>query len=313
MRSEPKPVEIASINALLEAFRKEGHNAERIPRDVEDKPDGLLQFQNCRIACECIQIPPEYIFKYMHTRIPLQDFQGINLVSRTWPFEPHEWVARAILKKAQFVDEYIKRTDAQHAWLIVHAPIEHNQNFIDSKRDWIRQAVVHGTLMHKHPFEQVFLWTPQDGILSIYVRRHGENRISDFALGFSNGYPTITTHRLSFGYVTPPLGAKLPLQFRHAAKVIKHTYVDPLDATYLKYKPAYRPIEAVVTGEIWPTRCRFKVDIHYPLENKTEEGLMTGADNLVPDSQNYMHYLYESTAPRRLETLHVTNKPDASS
>ena len=54
------------------------------------------------------------------------------------------------------------------------------------------------------------------------------------------------------------------------------------------------------------------MDIIFTEDGNIDKKELKSFLGLTPDTQYYGHFLYEVFSPRRLETLHVTNKPDAS-
>ncbi|MBV6641326.1 MAG: hypothetical protein KI791_11430 [Cyclobacteriaceae bacterium] len=165
MRKEPTKAEKLSAEALSRAFIQDGHDVKFPQRTTQDKPDILIEIDNILIACECTQIPPSYIYQFHQKKHKKTDWNDKEILSITRPNEPHYWLADAINKKSEKVPGYLSRTNAKFAWLLVHSPVEKNQFFIKN-RSWIIEALKHGAHINKHLFEQIYLWTPQSGIIN---------------------------------------------------------------------------------------------------------------------------------------------------
>jgi hypothetical protein len=144
MRPLPTEVEQKATEALADAFRREGHTVSFPPRPTEDKPDKLIQLGSSLVACECTQIPPSYVYKHHNQKTRESDWNGLDLKCTIWPNEPHVWLADAISKKSPLVPDYLSRTSAKEAWLLVHSPTESNQSFIQHDEEWVLRALRHG-------------------------------------------------------------------------------------------------------------------------------------------------------------------------
>ena len=203
MRDRPTKVEELCAEALSEAFKKEGHSVSFPDREKKDKPDILIEIAGVRVACECTQIPPSYIYQFQHKHYTKEEWPDGELLSTTWPNEPHEWVADAISKKTPLVAGYLTRTGAKEAWLLLHSPPESNQFFIEYEKTWIPWALRHGAKMvDDHPFTQIYLWTPQSGIQLISVLKNEIDSHSELGIDFSKGYPTLCVNRTTLKIVT---------------------------------------------------------------------------------------------------------------
>lgn len=90
---------------LLNHLKIEDPDTKFVERELADKPDLLFQFKNDTIGCECTQIPPGRIYKYVHTKFKeLSKSKEAIAIRVVWPQEPHEWVKEAILKKVSKIE-----------------------------------------------------------------------------------------------------------------------------------------------------------------------------------------------------------------
>lgn len=305
MRHEPKPAEDASITALVNAFRRDGHTALRIPRRIEDKPDALLEIGGVRIACECIQVPPEYIYKHHHIRHQPSAWGGKEILSFLWPNEPHQWVAEAVTRKARLWPSYQALTDARAAWLLIHSPIEPNQFFLDGAEKWIQWALRHGAKMNEHPFDQVFLWTPGTGIHTISVARNETGTHSELGISFSEGYPTLCVNRFTIPFVTQPTGSKAPLRTRYMAQTIREIVVQPRDIEYARHQPARRLFYYTCDVLAWEKRADIQTTVSFADEADPITLDCHHIENLSPNTSYFEHNIHEFRAPKSLKTWHV--------
>lgn len=305
MRIEPTEAEKTCVEALLQAFRNQGHAAERIPRPVEDRPDALLRVGGVLVACECVQIPPEYIFKQLHKKHPPSAWKGRSVLSSLWPNEPHQWVADAVKKKSVLHQSYLESTGANESWLLVHTPVQPNQAFLDGSKEWIQWAVRHGAKMVNHPFHQIFLWTPQHEIYPVWNKERDESTHSELGIGLSEGYPTICTNRFFLKFKTLCAEEAGPKEKRFLFDDSHLTKVRPMDAEYRRHKPATRRVIYEINARIWADRAEFsRVVVFVDTGERIDMGSVS-EERLTPDKTHWHHVFHEFHAPKTLQTHHV--------
>jgi hypothetical protein len=305
MRKNPTPAEDASIAALVKAFQNDGHAANRVPRPLEDKPDALLEVGGVRIACECIQIPPEYIYKSNHTLYQPSAWEGKEILSFMWPNEPHQWVVEAVSKKARLWPSYHASTGAQLPWLLLHSPFEPKQFFLDGSKEWILWALRHGAKMVEHPFEQIFLWTPQSGIQTVFVASRDKETHSELGIAFSEGYPTLCVNRFTVPFSTLGNESSIPDRRSIFARTSKQVIVRPRDKEYSRHAPAMRNVVYACEVSAWATRAEVLTTVHFEDEDNPIPLGVQKAENLIPNTTYYGHYLHEFLSPKSLKTWHI--------
>lgn len=304
MRDEPTEAEVLASRALAEAFKNEGHSVNFPERDKYDKPDILIEIAGIRIACECTQIPPSYIYQYQHKKVKQEDWNGSKILSSTWPNEPHQWFADAIEKKARLVPDYLVRTGAKEAWLLIHAPPQVTQSFLDHEQEWVLWALRHGAKMVEHPFSQIHLWTPKGGIHPVSILSNEKGTYSDLGIDFTEGYPTLCVNRASIKFTTTLKSSDEPIVFtsKHDTQTTK--VVEPIDKEYAKHKPATRVATYCFETTVWHDRANIKCTVKF-LDNGESIVLDPFIINeLSPNKDYYFHYLHEFRAPKKLHTLH---------
>lgn len=305
MRKNPTPTEYESIAALVESFKRDGHACNRIQRSIEDKPDALLEVGGVRIACECIQIPPAYIYKFHHTLHPPSAWGGKDILSFLWPNEPHQWVAEAVAKKARLWPSYRASTGAQLPWLLIHSPSQPKQFFLDGSKEWFLWALRHGTKMVEHPFEQIFLWTPQEGIQTVFVARRDKGTHSEFGITFSDGYPTLCVNRFTVPFSTASDESNAPVRSSFVARTSKQVVVPPRDQEYSRHPPAKRSVLYAFEMIAWATRVEVLTNVHFQDEGDPIPLGVQKIENLLPNTRYFWHNLHEFRSPKSLRTWHV--------
>lgn len=305
MRAEPTDAERMSLAALKQALIEQGHAVETVPRAVEDKPDALLRVGGALVACECIQVPPAYILQHLHKLHPEATWNGKPVLALIWPNEPHQWVAEAVQKKAALCSTYLGSTTATEAWLLVHTPVQANQALLDGSQEWIQWAVRHGAKMARHPFRQIFLWTPQHGIYAAWNRERDEATHSSLGMSFSPGYPTLCVNRFRVPFTTLARdadGAKEEsFLLGHAQRVV----TAPMDAEYRKHQPATRLMTYEVCVRAWATRAEISTVAVFPDEGTRADFGASAMEGLQPETIYWHHALHEFRAPKLLQTEHV--------
>lgn len=305
MRRKTTPGEDASIEALLAAFRDDRHIVQRIARPTEDRPDALLEIDGMRIACECVQVPPDYIYAGEHAVHSLSKWDGRDILSFLWPNEPHQWIADAIRKKNKRWQEYLSATGAQLCWLLVHAPLQPDQNFLDGTKQWIQSALRHGTKMVEHRFEQVFLWTPQSGIKNISIARNETLTHSELGIAFSQGYPTLCVNRIFVPFRTASNRSSEPIRTRFVAKSLNQIVTKPHDKEYARHPAATRQVEYNCEVIAWSTRATLTTTATFAAPNDTIILGPRHMRNLTPNTAYTHHALHEFQAPKLMNTWHA--------
>jgi len=305
MRSTPTTAEQRSVEALIAAFKADNHSVSVVERKIQDRPDALLEIDNIRIACECVQIPPAYIFRQLHQHHQEKDRHSKDLICSSWPNEPHQWMAAAVRKKTLLIPHYLNRTGASEAWLLVHTPANDTKFFINSDDKWLPWALRHGTKMVDHQFAQIHLWTPNGGIEPISHKENEGNTYSELGISFSKGYPTLNVDQGSFPISTTASPNDPPNVFTLEHRTKSHKVVEPLDREYAKHKPARRDAIYRFTVTAWSDNADIQMNIEYPLEKEHISLTSTRAIGLKPSTKYFHHYIYEYHAPSQLSTWHV--------
>lgn len=305
MRPVPTISEHRSVEALVAAFKADNHSVRVVDRIFQDRPDALLEIDNRRIACECVQIPPAYIFKQLHRHHREEAWGGNDLICTSFPNEPHQWIAEATRKKSPLINDYLHRTGASEVWLLVHTPPNDTKFFMHSEAQWLPWALRHGTKMALHHFSQIYLWTPEGGINPISYSRDEGKVHSELGIGFSNGYPTLNIDQGRFPITTTSSLNDTPniYTFEHRTKSYK--VVRPRDKEYAKHSPARRDGIYHFSVTVRSDSAQVQMDVEYPQEGETFTASPMKVEGLKPATEYFYHYIYEYHAPRHLQTSHV--------
>lgn len=222
---------------LLNLLRIEDPNSKFIERDLADKPDLLFQFKNLSIGCECTQIPPERIYKYVHSRFKeLSKSKEAIAIRVVWPQEPHEWVKEAILKKDAKIELYRKNSNSDRCWLLIHTPLSEQDNTVRYRNPSIMELIFLAANKTKHKFERIYFWNPIDGVKLIFPSSH---QMKEFKINLKNGYPTDNFLIGKASFRTTQEGGE-PKTYDYGIVKPKVIIIPPKDKNFRKSRPNYR-------------------------------------------------------------------------
>ncbi|CAD5374403.1 hypothetical protein RA210_U550002 [Rubrivivax sp. A210] len=303
-RPAPTAAETEASAALAAAFRREGHQVLFPERERSDRPDLLFEINGIRIACECIQIPPKYIYSFHHKHFRDSDWRGNQLLSTLWPNEPHQWAAEAVRKKNALIPQYVRSTGAREVWLLLHSPPQSNQFFVNAANTWIPWALRHGANSTPHAFAQIHLWTPQTGITPISIRGNETNIRTELAVDLSSGYPTMCVTRFALPFVTASAGSTEPVihTFRHETSTA--IVVPPRDPKYRKLSPARRVATYQSELVAWEDRAELSTILTFQDSGEIFRFEVIKLQGFSPAQQYYCHNLHEYVVPHNLRTFH---------
>lgn len=303
MRSQPTQAEKSITEELLSLLTESGNRVDIIERETHDRPDILFLLNGAPIACECIQIPSEYIYRNMFRKIKDGD-KNANY-SFIWPNEPHSWMTAAIKNKSVKIEEYKRETAAKEVWLAVHAPPQINQAFLDSDEQWVKRALKHGSKCVDHEFERVFFWSPQHGLTQIYERTADKGKPTLLKIDFSNGYPTLCINRFSIPITTPHQNQPSPAQTTYSLTKPIVEVVKPIDPNYSKHPHSTRDVDYVAEILAWNDRVEINVKITFKNPDYVDRRSVGTITSLIPGQTYFAHFLHEYRAPQLLNTDHA--------
>lgn len=149
MRSQRTPHEDCAIAAVKALLDEQGHDVIEIP-DITDKPDAALVVDGKTVALECRAYTPERLLR-LHGLMKLPPAVHQVYV----PLEPHLWIQRAVQDKAPKVEEYLERSGASVAWLVVHsAGLFNFASLYNEGFDWVFKL---GACSIDHGFQRIYL------------------------------------------------------------------------------------------------------------------------------------------------------------
>ena len=227
--------EIISGNALMDYLRTSGLIVNSIPRDIDDKPDLFFQVNSDLIGCECIQIPPNRVFKYIHSKFKQLEKSDSAAVRLIWPQEQHYWVKEAIESKTNKIGAYKRNCGAEKIWLLIHAPVSEKDTTVHYEKNEILELMKYAAKKTPHNFERIYFWGPKIGIKKIYPVDPVWDSV---AFNFEGGYPTDGFVMTTAKFTTTEEGAE-PVLYDYDQVIPDEIIVPPADPEFKKYKPRY--------------------------------------------------------------------------
>lgn len=232
-RPNRRKEEIVTESALLNDLREGGHKVEKVDREIEENPDSAFRVDDITVACDCTQIPPHRIFKWVHTQFE-HDSPAPNAATVVWPEEPHSWVREAIDNKLHHAEGYRANVEADEVWLLIHTPIRDSQIFVRGKVNWEAQMLRFGASSIDHNFDRIYFWEPRSGVQQIYPPRQPVERVE---FDFSKGYPARSFCLFGgFKFTTPEEGEP-PRKYEYEIVEPDQIRVPPIDPEFKRHEP----------------------------------------------------------------------------
>lgn len=227
--------EVASGEALLDYLREKGHAVHTISREINDRPDLFFRFDSDRIGCECVQIPPARIFKYLHAKFKQLEKADCAAVRVIWPQEQHFWVKEAIESKKKKISAYKRNCGTNRIWLLIHAPTSAIDNTIHYEKNEIMGLMKYAAKKTNHNFEEVYFWGPKTGITKLYPVSPVWTEVK---FDFERGYPTNGFVMAKAKFFTTEEGAQ-PVEYDYGVVTPDIIVVPPLDPEFRNHQPRY--------------------------------------------------------------------------
>ncbi|MES9842954.1 MAG: hypothetical protein ABW134_20610 [Candidatus Thiodiazotropha endolucinida] len=208
MRTKRKAIEDFFIQKFMDFFRTEiDEDATEIP-EVTDKPDLAISSQGRVIGVELSQFPSSYIIKNFHKKIPPPTYtkNEIKGYLSVYPFEPHRWVHRVLVKKCKKFGTHKKHINSDEMWLVMHChSIKDDWPMSDALKEGNREAEAllmrFGANQYRSNFERLFYIYADGTVVSLT----GGSELIPFAVTLPDGvgYPAVTAHQFSFSCDVP--------------------------------------------------------------------------------------------------------------
>lgn len=227
--------EIVTGNALMDYLRAKEIVVNLIPREINDKPDLFFQADSDQIGCECVQIPPGRVFKYVHSRFKQLEKSDSAAVRVIWPQEQHFWVKEAIESKTNKIGTYKRNCDAKKIWLLIHAPVSEKDTTVHYEKDEIVKLMKYAAKKTPHNFDRIYFWGPKVGIKKIYPVASGWKNVT---FNFEGGYPTDEFVMAKAKITTTEEGAE-PILYDYGQVTPDEIIVPPSDPEFKKHEPRY--------------------------------------------------------------------------
>ncbi len=235
-RASSTQEEKISGSALLEYLRDTGREIANIDRDVDDNPDLFFQLDSVKVGCECVQIPPGRVYKYIHSRFRQLSKSEACAVRIVWPQEQHCWVKDAIESKNQKIETYKQKSGADVIWLLIHSPIREKDTTVRYQKPEIMNLIKYAANKTTHNFNEIYFWDPLHGITKIYPLEKVWQQVK---FNFDGGYPT-DGFVMSVGkFTTTELGEE-PVEIDHGIVTPEVVIVPPQDPEFKKHPPRFR-------------------------------------------------------------------------
>lgn len=257
-RINPTLEEVLLETKMLDHLRKRGFEVEVVPRKSKDKPDLAFVVDGKVVACECVQIPPSRIFRWMHKRIAATTPDQPYCHAVVWAEEPHSWVRDAISKKNSKLRSYKVAIGADLTWLLIHTPIADTQTFVRGDFSWKSQMLRYGACSEKNDFDEILSWEPISGIQSIFRPCQITPK---FTIDFSLGYPS--RNFVQFGGLpfTTTREGEPEVIFEYAPIEPIVIQIPPIDPEYKQHTFKFRRRRYVVKIIAGATEARSQVEI----------------------------------------------------
>lgn len=262
--TRPVPTHEESITgqSLKEYLIQTDPNLVDIDRDEEDRPDLAFVYKGKRIGCECVQIPPSRILKYVHTKF--KQIKGKGAVQLVWPQEPHSWTKEAIETKTNKTAAYRKNVNADEVWLLLHSPTSAQDHTLRYENEIIIELIKYAAAHTEHKFDTIFFWDPVNGIQIVYP----SNRIlKNLEFNFEDGYPTDGFLVGTAGpFTTTEVGAE-PYEINYGIIEPEVIIVPPVDPEFRKHKPRFKLKKYRVSAMVGATEAKISYE---PIETEQE-------------------------------------------
>jgi len=252
---------------LLEHLRVSNPSMEPLEREQMDAPDCAFTSPEGVIACECVQIPPARVFKWLYRRLGAV-VDGSSCHAVIWAEEPHSWVRMAIRAKAPKVSQYRQNVSASEVWLLVHTPLEDTQVFVRGDFAWEAQMLRWGACQESHTFDRVLFWEPKSGFQTIYTPGQTADRVR---FDFSKGYPSRSFVQFGVGPFDTTAPGEPPRTYSFPLARPKLIVIPPFDPEFRKHKPRFRNRTYEITITAYSDRATSEVKTHWDDEPDTRK------------------------------------------
>jgi len=188
-----------------------------------------------RIACECVQIPPKRIFKFVHRRFRqfIDTPEGSLVVQVVWPMEAHIWAREAIADKDRKIAAYRRNSGVQDIDLLLHAPYSVGNLFSISHPVELAQIKWAARLANSS-FTNIYFWNPKAGIEKVYPLSSS----TEFPqLDLSQGYPTSSFLQGRTGKIVTTQEGEPPEEYDFGIIEPALIIIPPTDPEFRELKP----------------------------------------------------------------------------
>lgn len=197
-----------------------------------DKPDWVFEIsEGRRIACELSLISRQEIFEW-YKQPQKMDYETQWVL--TYPVEPHSWLTKILTKKNKKVDEYLKLSKADEAWLLVHSPNIKNDNVLSV--DYVsRKLMKYAASNNENQFDEIWVCHNTNGVYRIWKK--GDKKLRKPKLDFSKGYPRRDIRTTKIRIKTGKTGEHKTASLNFSElPVSKHFNLRPIDPEYAKHR-----------------------------------------------------------------------------
>jgi hypothetical protein len=221
MRPQRTREEQISINLVASYLRNDGYEVIE-DFSVHDNPDWVFWLNGKRVAAECRMVSLEKLMKWNNSKRTLSPEKNYKI---TFPIEPHLWIKKAIEEKEVKIPQYLKNSDADEAWLIIHSDFTPGMALYEC-HDWMLEFMKLAAGAKVSEFKCVWFVHPEVGAHRLWDAT--EPRTGFPSLDLSNGnYPTQTCMKL--------IGTLKSEDFLVSVgpeNTVEHITLQPLDKRY---------------------------------------------------------------------------------
>jgi len=184
MRSKRTREEQISINLVSKALKKPGKEVIE-DANFHDKPDWVFSLDGMRVAAECRLVSIQELMRWNNRKRDLLPEKNYKI---TFPIEPHLWIRKAIEDKASKIPEYLKNSQAEEAWLIVHSDFTPGMALYEC-HDWMLELMRLAAAATVSKFQSVWFVHPEVGANKLWDKNELRGEFPSLDISEGN-YPT---------------------------------------------------------------------------------------------------------------------------
>ena len=235
-RATPTQAEIICGNALRQYLENGGSTISSF--EFSDQPDLRFRSDGILTGCECVQIPPERIYRFVQTRFKnmSSNSQGLKAARVVWPVEPHTWMQEAIADKERHIHRYQSNVNSIEIDLLVHTPVDSSADMVKTSSPHFMVLLQWAANFRRSRFRKVYFWSAATGIVQLAP---SESHLQKPVLDFSLGYPTDGYVMSSAGPFKTTAEGESPIEYDFGEIEPAVIIIPPTSAEFQKHRPNF--------------------------------------------------------------------------